>query len=597
LSDPEAQDRAFIESLVVHWQRVRNRDHEHFADQTFNTHLLTVSGMVAASHSIGTGRLRSFIIDRGTVEPPPDRNGYTVSAALEEFANYDLSDTSGVNSNLLPPGFADHFVTHHDWANELVGGTGNDILNGFEGSDTIYGASGGHDFLDGGTGGFEFGAGGVPEGDAVDVLTYQEHESGVTVEAVMSVDGPLFITLHDLGNGTGTDTFQNFELIILSQFGDSLDFGALDGEDAYIGRTVFGSGGNDALTGGSANDTFIGGAGVDYFNGGGGDDTLVFDQDDAIVLGGEGYDTGIYRGTGSLQNFYMNAHELEVLVGGDLSDTIIIGPSDQVQMVAGGGGDDIIRVDTTGSAPIVIFGGSGADQIEITQGPARILTLNVSGLTEGNFNQFDLSCINGYESIAWSEFDLVVLNPGSTDRVGYPGFDETSNPTLLEIGGSEGNLMAILSYGIACSEANMATIYSGVPYSEVPFPFEYEVSAYRSTSFLGSAINQVFSPIQWVVANDVGTDVQDMPGLHGTAHGIWIGGEDGNGGVYHITQEVWAFFGWWGNPLSAPDALTPENWMGWYVAGGKFDGTSLETNGGVTADFNPVAEPDWFLAA
>ncbi|MCR5563617.1 MAG: hypothetical protein K6F46_09710, partial [Desulfovibrio sp.] len=62
---------------------------------------------------------------------------------------------------------------------------------------------------------------------------------------------------------------------------------------------LFGGAGNDLLFGGAGNDYLDGGSGADKLDGGAGSDIMVFDADDYLVEGGDGFDFLI--GSGSVE--------------------------------------------------------------------------------------------------------------------------------------------------------------------------------------------------------------------------------------------------------------------------------------------------------
>lgn len=134
-------------------------------------------------------------------------------------------------------------------ATGVANGTGNSLNN------TIYAGSG-NNILDGGSG--------------EDTLSYLYASQGITIN--------LGITTAQATGGSGSDRVLNFERLAGSNYNDRLT-----GSDAA--NILYGNGGNDLLDGGSGNDTLIGGAGTDQLTGGIGADTFKFDTLGELSLG------------------------------------------------------------------------------------------------------------------------------------------------------------------------------------------------------------------------------------------------------------------------------------------------------------------------
>ncbi len=120
--------------------------------------------------------------------------------------------------------------------NVLTGGSGDDYLSGSGGADTLMGGTG-NDFLVGGQG--------------ADTASYAGSTAGVTVN--------LTLTGMQQTGGAGSDMLNGIENLT---GGNGADF--LSG-DAFT----------NVLNGGIGNDTLSGGGGIDYLNGGDGNDLLI----------------------------------------------------------------------------------------------------------------------------------------------------------------------------------------------------------------------------------------------------------------------------------------------------------------------------------
>jgi len=205
----------------------------------------------------------------------------------------------------------------------LIGGDGDDQINGYGGDDSIHGGDGRDDL---------YGA------DGDDLLG-----GGQGADWLHGEDGAD--TLHGGGGGDALYGGNDDDRLEGGDGDDTLHGG--DGGDMLFGGTgddaVHGGLGNDILTGGTGNDVLFGGLGndtlsglegdteeslgdanamQDYLNGGDGDDLIVAGQGD-IVTAGEGVDTivagdWITDGTATeLMDFDRNEDQLVIAYGPD----------------------------------------------------------------------------------------------------------------------------------------------------------------------------------------------------------------------------------------------------------------------------------------
>ena len=187
----------------------------------------------------------------------------------------------------------------------VIGGSGNDllvgdfdadnVLNGAGGNDVLYGLSG-NDTLIGGAGAdFLRGDGGI------DTASYESATSRIEVR--------LWNNAGSMGDADG-DTLVDIENVIGGS-GNDLLVGNFNADNVLDG-----SAGNDVLYGLSGNDTLIGGAGDDTLRGDGGNDIFVFNAsegassntvldfttDDSIDLNGFGFTNSADAASSFAQN-------------------------------------------------------------------------------------------------------------------------------------------------------------------------------------------------------------------------------------------------------------------------------------------------------
>jgi Ca2+-binding RTX toxin-like protein len=242
-------------------------------------------------------------------------------------------------------------LTGNEFANELIGGAGNDTLEGGADNDRLYGEAG-VDSMSGGTGN--------------DVYTV-DSESDHVIEAVSEGNDVVY-------------TSSNFTLAA-SQEIESLRATVSTGlilTGNEFANELIGGAGNDTLFGGAGNDRLHGGAGADSMSGGADNDLYTVDNpgDQVIEAVGEGNDL-VYSTVNftlaagqEIESLRANASTGLTLTGNELANELIGGAgNDKLDGGVGGsdtlygrGGDDII---TTAGSSAFIRGENGNDTIQL----------------------------------------------------------------------------------------------------------------------------------------------------------------------------------------------------------------------------------------
>lgn len=323
----------------------------------------------------------------------------------------------------------------------MYGGAGHDTLNGDEGADTLVGNS---DIF----------------AQESDTLNGGGGDDTLLGEFTDLVDG-----------GDGTDF-----LFAVNAFGWIIDLAATDIEwfSAGFGNdvidasnqtsavTIYGNGGNDAVSGSGLNDTIWLGAGNDTVNGFGGDD---------VIIGEEGADE--LSGGGGNDQLYVDADDL-LFNGGSGIDAIFITAGagltidmaySRVEWVGDyAGGDDTITAATTVGIDAVVFGGAGHDVItggdgaDFLWGEAGIDTISggagadtlVGGIgidiLNGGAGNDNIFCNSGggedgvadavvYDAIGWGT-DFVYDFKATVDKIVMQGTGATAGTiTISNLGG------------------------------------------------------------------------------------------------------------------------------------------------------------------
>jgi Ca2+-binding RTX toxin-like protein len=255
----------------------------------------------------GTAANGADDMDGGTGSDTCDYSGRTgsVSVSLDAADNDGEAgegDNCGGVVNFNPPGTEEGDPVSAQDVENVLGGSGNDVLVGSDDANTLVGNAGndtisglgGTDSLSGGDGDDSLAGGGgndaIDGGAGTDSLDYSSSSGGVVINLAAGTS-----------SGEGNDTLTGNENASGSSFQDSIrgDSGnnvlnGRGGNDAIQGLdgadTINGAAGNDELGGGAGDDRVTGGTGSDAIRGGGGDDRLQGGPGPDVLMGGAGDD-------------------------------------------------------------------------------------------------------------------------------------------------------------------------------------------------------------------------------------------------------------------------------------------------------------------
>ena len=332
LNNPVVQNAAAAEWFELLWKRIDYYGLESYAGQSLNGVALTKTGMIAASHLLGTGGLRTFIKSGGT-DAGSDANNTSIVEYLELFADYGA-----------PTKFKDNL----DFANDLAGGAGFDTLFGGAEADTLFGARG-RDSLDGGLGS-DFLKGGGGHDTLIGALGNDTLYGGTGRDFLTEASGNGLLVGHGgndtLAAGGGNDTLDGGpgKDHLVGGAGDDQLFGG-SGRDRMWGGTNA-----DTLKGGAQGDKLLGGNGNDILKGEAGNDTLNGGGDGDRIAGGIGNDvlTGLW-GNDTLNGGAGN----DTLNGGAGQDRLIGGDGTDMAVYAGDRGRYMINELRNGNVEVV----------------------------------------------------------------------------------------------------------------------------------------------------------------------------------------------------------------------------------------------------
>jgi trimeric autotransporter adhesin len=350
---------------------------------------------------------------------------------------------------------------HGGAGNDIISaGPGSDVIWDDEGDDTVYAGSGddniygsaGNDYYDGGAGGFI----------GIDQVTYEAALGGIVVDLSLA-SGQVRSAGDADAAGIGVDTLVDIEVIGGSQFGDIMTAGA-------ISISFYGGAGNDQLNGGAGADLLDGGAGDDILNGGAGIDAASYRSSSggvhvslAIATSqdtGQGLDTltSIEQLIGSNQDDVLTGNSERNYLFGDLGNDRLSGGGGNDYLndysgndiLDGGDGDDFLDLDSSFGFGQLI-GGNGADRLYGAVGGSILFSAGTENAAS--------------PGVDWTE---QVDTGAEQDRI----FGQDSNDTLyvgygdIADGGGGTNTLALSLIGSSSGiTLNVADLTSGTPYS------------------------------------------------------------------------------------------------------------------------------------
>lgn len=245
------------------------------------------------------------------------------------------------------------------------GGSGNEVLTGSSGADTLNGGAGNDTVA--GLGGADVLTGGV----GIDWLDYIASLQAVTIN--------LGTNLASGGDASG-DQISGFEAVRGSAYADDLT-GTVNSDnlEGIAGNDLLsGLAGNDYLSGGDGNDTLMGGAGADQLQGGAGRDRVSYANATSgvrIDLRQPGQSTGDAAGDSFTDIEEVAGSDHADALSGTLGSDLLLGEAGD-DTLSGSGGDDSLY---GGAGEDRLMGGSGADLLDGGMGHDLLSYLDATG--------------------------------------------------------------------------------------------------------------------------------------------------------------------------------------------------------------------------
>src|SRR5262245_13572384 len=351
-------------------------------------------------------------------------------------------------------GSGNDVITGNTGANVLDGGSGNDLLLGGRGADTLIGGAGDDTFI------YNFGDGldTYDGGDGTDTLHIQGTTGSNTLNVVWngsaftSFTGGTLTSIEnltaDLGTGTDALSFASTTADVTVDLSahTGTGFSSILGVENVTGGsgndTLTGDAGANRLTGGAGNDTLDGGGGNDSLVGGAGDDTYITDGGDTLV---EATNGGVDTVRSSVTFTLGSNFENLVLTGtaningtGNGLANVITG-NDGNNILQGGAGNDTLN---GGAGNDTIVGGTGLDTMSGGLGNDTFVfnNLNESGIGAGNNDLItDFQGINdgGLDRIDLSALDANAAVGGNQafTFIGTAAFSAAGQLRYVQVGG------------------------------------------------------------------------------------------------------------------------------------------------------------------
>jgi Ca2+-binding RTX toxin-like protein len=343
-----------------------------------------------------------------------DASGPITASLVTGTATGEGSDTF-TNMEELHGGNYNDTLTGDAGTNTLFGLDGNDVLNGGDGTDFLNGGEG-DDVIDGGPG-------------QMDAVGFYAATGPITASLVTGTS-----------SGQGNDTFTNVEVLLSSDYGDTLTG---DGGDNWL----IGNGGNDTISGGDGNDYIDGGAGDDTMDGGPGTfdsvnyynapgpitasfstHTATGDGSDTFsnveLVTGSNYADTLYGGTDDTW-FNGNGGD-DTIVGGSGNEFLFGGPGNDT--ISGGAGDDFLA---PGSGTDTLDGGPGFDKAAYWDAPGPITASLATNIATGDGSDTYTSI----EGIHGGNYDDMLTGSGADEEFFGNGGDDT-----IDAGGGNDNV-------------------------------------------------------------------------------------------------------------------------------------------------------------
>jgi Ca2+-binding RTX toxin-like protein len=351
---------------------------------------------------------------------------------------------------------------------KLTAASGDSVLNGTAGNDTLIASSGNQTLLgDGGNDTYIAGSGtlAIYAGTGNDTYSYAAGDGQMTIYEYGGSNTLKLGSGLTASNVSLSESSTGYDLVILDGTGgdqieissalylpptyevETLIYGDATTLDLSGGLTVTAASGSSTLNGTSSNDTLIGSSGTQMINGNGGNDVFIMGSGTESVTGGTGNDTYSYSsGDGHLTIFED---------GG--TNTLKLGSGLTASNVS-------LSEDTSGQ-DLLILDGTGGDQIDINGAMATGSSTIVQTLVYGDATTLDLTgglkltAASGDSVLHGSSSNDTLIGSSGTQTLHGNGGNDVfvmGSGTELAFGGSGND-----TYSYSSGDGQMTIIDSG----------------------------------------------------------------------------------------------------------------------------------------
>lgn len=348
--------------------------------------------------------------------------------------------TTGLRASLLgvPTNAASGWAQNAVFTNiqHLIGGSGNDVLEGDVNANWLQGGAGndtlvageGNDTLDGGLG----------TADVLDLSTIGSSDATVDLSnpndqfASWTGNRLTLLGIEVISGGAGNDS-------LLGSSGNDTFYGGQGNDTLYGGDgadVLQGSDGNDTLYGDAGDDTLVGGAGSDSLSGGDGTDLASYASATAGLT--ISMDTSRATGTGDALGDAYDA-SVEGVIGSAFADRIY-GRATQEIIQAGAGNDTVYG---SGGAD-TIDGGTGTNTVDYASSTAAV-NVNLSDSLAESGGDAAGDVLTNIQSVVGTAFNDVLTGADAADTLSGGGGNDTltgGNADDMLVGGDGNDQLA-----------------------------------------------------------------------------------------------------------------------------------------------------------
>ena len=293
--------------------------------------------------------------------------------------------------------------------NQIVGGAGDDTIDGAGGADSVSGGAGDDRVV------YHGGEAGLDGGSGVDTLVLAVQGGITTVDLSVAAGADQTV-----GDGVSVANFENVDASVLT---------------SAQTITLIGSGSANKLTGGAGNDTIHGAGGADVIQAGAGNDTVDYWATETSIDGGSGTNTLVLKTAATLDLGAVDQSigDAAVVTGFQNVDGSGLGISQGSALT----GSSAANVITGGAGADTIDGAGGADVVNAGAGNDTVVFRGTETSIDGGAGTSDTLVLAAAATIGAVDLSAVDQTSGDTTSVaGFENVDASARSAGLSLTGS-----------------------------------------------------------------------------------------------------------------------------------------------------------------